>query len=159
MKNPFFFFFVICLSHLTFGQPPLQLSQKDSSIIEEIKGRYNYEHEIVLRQDTVAINKFYPDDFVVTNPSNQFIDKAKVLERVKANIIKYSDYNRIFDYFKVYGNTVLVVGSEVVTAPPDASRSDAGQTIHRRFSEVWVKRDKEWMKVLRHANNYTPEID
>jgi len=112
---------------------------------------------LILRQDTVALQKFYPDDFVVTNPFSQFIDKKKVIERVKANIIKYSSFERIFEYFKVHENTVFIVGQEIVVATEDAARTDAGQTTHRRFTEVWMKRGKDWMKVLRHANHYTPE--
>lgn len=103
------------------------------------------------------MKKFYPDDFVVTNPFNQFIDKKKVIERVKGNIIKYSSYKRTFDAFRFYGNTAIVIGSEVVVPTSDANRPDAGKTVHRRFTEVWVLRNGMWQKVVRHANNITEE--
>lgn len=134
-----------------------RLSEGDQKTVDEIKRRYDYERELILRQDSVALNKFYPDDFVVTNPFNQFINKQKVLERVIGNIIKYSSFERKFDYFKIHGNTAFVVGREIVVPTTDAARSDAGQTVHRRFTEVWMKRSNQWMKVLRHANNYVPE--
>jgi ketosteroid isomerase-like protein len=157
MKCTLLTFYFGCVSLFSFGQVSYHLSKKDAAVVEEIKRRYDYERDMILRQDLVALRKFYPDDFVVTNPFNQFINKEKVIERVKANIIKYSDFERIYEYFKVHGNTVFVVGREVVAATPDAARTDAGQTTHRRFTEVWIRRGKEWMKVLRHANHYTPE--
>ena len=156
MKSLFFLIFLFCVTFFSFGQVSSDVSITDSAVVEEIIQRYDYEHTLVLRQDIVGLERFYPDDFVVTNPFNQFIDKKKVIERMKANIIKYSEYERFFDYFKVYGNTVIVVGREVVAATPDAARTDAGKITHRRFTEIWMKRDKDWVKVLRHANNYTP---
>ncbi len=139
------------------GQTSRRLSDGDQKIVEEIKRRYGHERELILRQDSVALNKFYPDEFVVTNPFNQFIDKQKVIERVIGNIIKYSSFERKFDYFKIHVNTAFVVGREIVVPTKDAERPDAGQTVHRRFTEVWMKRSNQWMKVLRHANNYVPE--
>jgi len=158
MSKIFLLCMLITFSSLSsFGQVAYNLSKKDAAIVEEIKQRYEYERQLILRQDSVALQTFYPDDFVVTNPFNQFIDKKKVIERVKANIIKYSSFERIFDYFKVHENTVFIIGREKVVATQDAARTDAGQTTHRRFTEVWMKRGKDWVKVLRHANHYTPE--
>lgn len=129
-------------------------SDKDRKIIMEIKRLMDYELKLVLNQDTTAMDHFYPDDMAVTNPFNQFIDKQKVMERVKSNIIKYISYEKKVDHFHVEGgNTVVVIGKEIVVPTSDANRSDAGKTVNRRFTEVWMKRGKEWKKVVRHANN------
>ncbi len=93
----------------------------------EIKSMMDYELKLVLNQDTAAMQQFYPDDMVVTNPFNQFINKHKVMERVKSDIIKYTSYKKKVDYFHVEGNkTVVVTGSEIVIPTPDANRADAG---------------------------------
>lgn len=110
---------------------------------------------MILRRDIAGLDRFFLDDFVVTNPFNQFIDKPKVIVRLRADIIKYSSYTRRYDAFRVYGDTVVVVGSETVVPAVDANRPDAGQTVRRRFTEVWVRREGRWQKVVRHANNVT----
>ena len=124
---------------------------------EEIKRLYAFEEQLTLTQDTAGIKKYYPDDFVVTNPFNQFIDKKKVIERVNANIIKYSTYKHTFDAFRFYGDMVIVIGSETVVPTTDAVRNDAGKTVNRRFTEVWVMREGRWQKVVRHASNIIAE--
>lgn len=124
---------------------------------EEIKRLYAFEEQLTLTQDTAGIKKYYPDDFVVTNPFNQFIDKKKVIERVNANIIKYSTYKHTFDAFRFYGDMVIVIGSETVVPTTDAVRNDAGKTVNRRFTEVWVMRKGNWQKVVRHASNIIVE--
>lgn len=128
---------------------------EDKQAEQEIRRLYDREHELLLRRDFAAQERFYPDDFVVTNPFNMFIDKPKVMERLRADIIKYSTYDRGYDYFRRYGNTAIMVGSETVVPTPDANRPDAGKTVHRRFTEVWVWRDGGWQKVVRHASNAT----
>jgi ketosteroid isomerase-like protein len=124
---------------------------------EEIMRLYKQEYDAVLRQDITFLDKFFPADFVVTNPFNQFIDKPKVIERIRGNIIKYDSYDRAYDYFKQHGNTMVVVGSETVVPSRDAVREDAGETVHRRFTEVWVWREGKWQIVARHANNVPPQ--
>ena len=52
-----------------------------------------------------------------------------------------------------YGDTGIVIGSETVVPTPDAARPDAGKTVHRRFTEVWLRRDGKWQKVVRHVSN------
>ena len=141
---------------LLYGQTS-QMKNNNTIAEKEIKRLYTVEQKLILNQDTVAMKKFYPEDFVVTNPFNQFINKQKVIERVKGNIIKYSSYERKFDYFKFYGNTAIVIGSEIVIPTQDANRLDAGRVVNRRFTEVWMKRGLEWKKVVRHASNVIPE--
>jgi hypothetical protein len=128
-------------------------ADEDKAIVAELKRLYDREHDMIVRRDFAGLERFMPADFVVTNPFNQFIDKPTVMERLRADIIKYSSYTRQYDAFRVYGDTVIVVGSETVVPAPDANRPDAGQTVHRRFTEVWLRRDGQWQKVARHANN------
>ena len=52
---------------------------------------------------------------------------------------------------------VIVIGSETVVPTADAVRNDAGKTVHRRFTEVWIMRDNKWQKVVRHASNIVGE--
>jgi hypothetical protein len=94
---------------------------------------YDQETDLILGSDVAGMAHFYPDDFVVTNPFNQFINKAKVLERIRTSIIKYKTYTRQFDYFRRYGDTVVVVGSELVVPSADANRTDAGRTVPPSF--------------------------
>ncbi|QMU29890.1 nuclear transport factor 2 family protein [Adhaeribacter radiodurans] len=155
MKNWLLLFLLTSGSvYYSFGQAINTTSDKNQKIIAEIKRLMDYELKLVLHQDTTAMEQFYPDDMVVTNPFNQFIDKRKVMERVKSDIIKYTSYEKKVDYFHVEGeNTVVVIGSEVVVPTTDANRTDAGKIVNRRFTEVWMKRGKDWKKVVRHANN------
>ena len=142
---------------VAFGQSANRRANKDKHIEEEIKRLTADELAIVMRGDVATLERIYPEDLVVTNPFNQFINKQKVLERIRTNIIKYKSYDKQIEYLRVYGNTVLAIGRETVVPTADANRPDAGQTVHRRFTEVWVKRKGKWQSVARHASNIVPQ--
>jgi ketosteroid isomerase-like protein len=139
------------------GQTTDQRINKDKRIEEEFKRFNSYDADIVLRGDVAAMESFYPDDLVVTNQFNQFINKQKVLERVRENIIKYKSYEKKMEYLRVYGNTVVTAGTETVVPTVDANRPDAGQIVHRRFTEVWMKRKGQWRKIARHVSTTAPQ--
>jgi len=82
-----------------------------------------------------------------------YIAKPQVVERLRSNIIRYRRYDRFFDDFRRYGDTMVVIGRETVEPTADAQRPDAGRTVQRRFTEVWIRRDGRWQKVVRHASN------
>jgi hypothetical protein len=126
------------------------VSERDRAAILRL---YELERDALLRRDYDALEKFYPKDFVVTNPFGQYINRSKVFERMRGDIIKYSRYDRTFDDFRRYGNTVTVIGSETVVPTQDAARHDAGQIVRRRFTEVWLWRDRRWQKIIRHASD------
>ena len=128
----------------------------DEQVEQEIRSLNDKEMQLVVKRDFAALERFYPEDFVVTNPFHQFIDKNKVMERFRSGIIKYSRTERKYDAFRVYGDTAVVIGSETVWVMDDANRSDAGKTVHRRYTEVYVRRDGNWQKVVRHSHNIVP---
>lgn len=108
---------------------------------------------MVLNQDTVAMQKFYPDDMVITNPFGQMIDKKTMIKRVKDGIIKYSEFEKVIEHFTMPDDkTAIVVGKENVTPTKDANRTDAGKHHERRFTEVWVYRQSNWLRIIRHAS-------
>jgi pimeloyl-ACP methyl ester carboxylesterase len=109
---------------------------------------------LVLNQDTTAMQKFYPDDLIITNPFGQLIDKQTMIQRVKMGIIKYSQFEKIIEHFSMPDDkTAIVAGKELVTPTKDANRPDAGKPHERRFTEVWVYRQGQWLRIVRHASN------
>ena len=151
---------VVLLATLAFGSliiPGTATSQQgDARALEEIKRRYEYREKILLARNFAALERFYPADHIVTNPYNRLVDKAYVMDRIRTDVISYASFERHFDLFRIYGDTAVVVGSEKVIPATDAKRPDAGQTIRRRFTEVWVRREGTWQVVTRHASNITP---
>ncbi|HUJ32896.1 MAG TPA: nuclear transport factor 2 family protein [Candidatus Acidoferrum sp.] len=103
-----------------------------------------------LNNDPKAMARLWSDDFVVTNPLNKFVNKQQVLGMVESGFLVINPYDRQIEYVRVYGETVIVAGSETVVW--GGKMPNAGKTEHLRFTAVWMKQQGRWQEVARHAN-------
>ena len=134
-------------------------TSNEKLVSEELKRLAAYEVDLVLRSDVAAMARFYPDDMIVTNPFNQVIDKAKVLERVRQNIIRYTSMTKEIEHFRLLRKDMAVImGLETAQVTPGADRPDAGKMTYRRFTEIWTLRNGAWKKIVRHANHFDPGV-
>jgi ketosteroid isomerase-like protein len=132
---------------IVFGQN----KQEQIAIEQEVK-KLDLEHaDAVLRGDQEAMNKYWTEDFIVTNPFNE-IDQA---DRIKKGIVTYSSFVRESEEIRVHGNTVIVMGKETVV--PKGTSPDAGKTINRRYTNIWMLREGKWRLIARHANVICPK--
>jgi predicted small lipoprotein YifL len=102
--------------------------------------------QAILRGDQAALGKFWGDEFLINNQWNK-VDHG---DHIKKGTVTYASFERTIEASKAYGNTVIVMGHEAVV--PKGTSPDAGKTIHRRYTDIWVKWDGTWQLVARHAN-------
>jgi len=108
------------------------------------------ETEAFLHRDPKAMERLWSDDLVVTNPLNKFVNKQQVLGMVQSGFLVITSYDRKIEYIRVYGDVVIVAGSETVTW--GGKMPNAGKAEHLRFTGIWMKQGGRWQEVARHAN-------
>jgi ketosteroid isomerase-like protein len=108
------------------------------------------EVQAFLKRDSKALARLWSDDFVVTNPLNQFVTKQQVLKMVDSGVLVITSFDRQIDYLKVYGDTVILAGRETVLW--GGKMPNAGRTEQLRITAVWMKQQNRWQQVARHAN-------
>lgn len=126
----------------------------DDPNTKEIRQLNTDECQAFLHKDSKTLAHLWSDDFVVTNPLNKFVNKAQVLGMLESGFLVITSYDRQIEYAKVYGNTIILAGSETVTW--GGKMPNAGKTEHLRFTSVWMKQDGRWQEVARHANILPP---
>ncbi len=99
--------------------------------------------------------RLWSDDFVVTNPLNKFVTKQQVLGMVESGFLVMTSFDREIEYLRVYGDIVIVAGSETVMW--GGKIPNAGKTEHLRFTAVWMKQAGRWQEIARHANIVPPQ--
>ena len=128
-----------------------QNAKQDKALEQTIRKLELEESDAVLRSDVVALEKLWAEDFTVNNPQNQISrGRKEVLDRVRSGLIKYSSFAREIESVGFYGDTVVVMGLEVVT--PIGNTPRAGQALRRRYTNIWMKRKGAWLLTARHAN-------
>jgi uncharacterized protein (TIGR02246 family) len=136
--------------HFASAQAASQMTSTEKSADEQVRRLNAEEVEAFLHKDPKAMALLWSDDFVVTNPLNKFVNKKQVLGMVESGVLVVTAYDRQIEYVRVYGDTVIVAGSETVVWA--GKMPNAGKTEHLRFTGIWMKQVGRWQEVARHAN-------
>lgn len=125
-------------------------SEKDKAAEAEVRRVSDEEVQGFLKRDPAVFDRLWSADLVVTNPLNKFVTKQQVLNMVRSGFLVITSYDRRTEYAKVYGDTVILAGSETVTW--GGRMPNAGKSEQLRFTAVWMRQQGRWQEVARHAN-------
>ncbi len=129
----------------------LPAQNSDAKTIAEIRNLEEKEHLSMLHQDGTSLQKIWSDDFMVNAPFNRVtLSSAEVIGLVKKGVIRYSSFTRNIEQILVKKDVAITMGSEEVIPVGEDPR--AGQTIKRRYTNIWIKQKGEWRLTARHAN-------
>ena len=69
---------------------------------------------------------------------------------VESGALVIASLERQIEYLRVYRDTAILAGSETVTW--GGGMPNAGKTEHLRFTGIWMKHERRWQEVARHAS-------
>ncbi|HEX8250445.1 MAG TPA: nuclear transport factor 2 family protein [Pyrinomonadaceae bacterium] len=129
-----------------------QNSKKQNEALEqEIRRLDLAEAEAILKKDFQALDKLTGEDFTTNSPRNEIVKgKESLKELMRKGVVDYASFTRETEAVLIYGKTVVTMGRETIVMS-DAS-PQKGQTIRRRYTNVWMKRNDKWLLTARHAN-------
>ena len=125
----------------------------NNALEQEIRTLEQVQVDALLRNDIAAMKRNWATDYVVNNPLNKVVEASK--GRIASGTRTYSSFIREVERVLIHGNTVIVMGQEIVV--PSGTAPDAGKTIIRRFTNIWMKRDGKWLMTARQATVICPD--
>lgn len=140
----------ITLIALVLVQCFVLFGQNEQQKEAEIRAMELVEAQALLQKDIPTLQKIWAPDFMVNAPFNMVVIGGQV-DLVKAGILSYSSFTRTIEQVMVLKDIVITMGSEI--GVPSGLDPLAGQTVHRRYTNIWMKEKGNWMLVARHANN------
>ena len=120
----------------------------DESVEATIRRLDLAEASAVLTADFDTVEKLWAPDMIVNNPFNQVVKASS--GRVRSGAVTYASFTRNIESIQIHDTTAIVMGNEIVV--PSGKSIGAGTTIHRRYTNIWMKRDGQWLLTARHAN-------
>jgi len=141
---------LLCSSAWTAAQARARATEEQT-----VRSLDDQERAAVLKQDQPALERLWSDQFTVNAPSNQVvIGKRAVLALVQRGVMQRSSFERKIEFIRVDGDFCIIMGAETVQPIGDAPL--AGQTVQRRFTNIWRKEAGTWRMIARHANVIAP---
>lgn len=122
---------------------------------EQLRKMEQLQVQGILKQDSTIILRIMASDLLVNAPSNTVVDLKMAMNALKLGYINYSSYEQQIDTIKVIGDIGIVMGLEIVK--PTGLTGNVGKTEKRRFTDVWMYKNRQWQMIARQATNISIE--
>ena len=129
---------------------PFAIADYSISAEQEIRRLHELQRKAFLEKDLSTLDRLFADDFIVTNPFGQFLNKQQTLARVRSGEIDFERFERTLDYVKIYGDAAVAAGTE--TMVPRGKMNGTGTTIRLRMTTMWIRQQGTWREVARHTS-------
>lgn len=116
----------------------------------EIRKLETLERESVLKGDSTSLfDKIWSSRMIVNTPANQVgtVEETKAIFR--AGGLRYLSFERMIEQISFTDNIAIVMGGEVIK--PQGKQPNAGKTVTRRFTHVWLYKNNAWSIIARQA--------
>ena len=99
-----------------------------------------------LAADLPVLQRLWSDDLLVNSPLNRVNNKEQLLDLLRSGRIRHLTFDCEIEHIARFGDTVVIMGNDQVSDPPD------GAVSHRRYTNVWRREEGVWRTIARHAN-------
>jgi ketosteroid isomerase-like protein len=129
-----------------------QSSKKRKETVEqEIRRLDLAEAEAIQKKDFQALEKITAEDFTTNSPRNEIVKGNEgVKNLIRQGVIDYASFVRETEAVLIYEKTAITMGHETIVMGEKSPQK--GQTIRRRYTNIWMKRNGKWLLTARHAN-------
>ncbi|MBW3470472.1 nuclear transport factor 2 family protein [Arthrospiribacter ruber] len=128
------------ISSVSFGQ-----SEEE----EEIRRLEKHWTELLDQGDTTALLQIWSENYVVNNPNGKIVTPKDIIGLMKSGHI-FPAVERIVEEITFNDNIAIVMGKEL--QQPASMVTNKEEWIPRRFTNVWIKTDKEWQLAARQSS-------
>jgi ketosteroid isomerase-like protein len=122
---------------------------QDDKLRTEINNLEERSRHAILQKDSATLHKLWSPTFMVNSPNNNVIKGGQV-DMVMAGRISYTSYKGAMEEMLVSGDMVITMGHETVV--PVMGNPNGGQTIQRRYTNIWKKGKEGWMLIARQGS-------
>ncbi len=147
-----FYLSIILISLLSLTNSALAQDPRES----EIRRLETLERESVLKGDSTALfNKIWSPNMIVNTPANIVgtVEGTKAIFR--SGGLNYLSFERMIEKISFTDNIAIVMGGEVIK--PQGQQPNAGKTVSRRFTHVWLYKNNNWSIIARQATIFKIE--
>lgn len=142
----------LLFTFLMFVQISISAQTKVENQIRELE---KIEKEAVLKGDTVMLFKLWSPNYVVNTPFNSVASIKEIKGFLREGKIDYTAFDRIIETITLTENIAIVMGKEIIN--PEKKTDNAGKTVTRRYTNIWVNKNGKWLLTARQATNVLVE--
>jgi hypothetical protein len=125
-----------------------------SSSEEEIRRLEQLEVRAIVARDRDTLRTLWDSGYIVNNPQGVIAERGPdATDRPVMQMARVS-MTRTTEKVTFRGDFAIAMGSEAIV--PGEGQPRAGQTVGRRYTNMWMNQSGAWKLVARHANAVCP---
>ncbi len=130
------------------------LAAQQSVAETEIRVLEQREVRAIVERDSASLRTLWDKDYVVNAPDGRIVRATPdpldrpVMQRARTT------FTRDVEQVLIKGDVAFSMGRETVV--PAGNSPSAGQVVHRRFTNIWIRQAGAWKLSARHANVICP---
>lgn len=116
----------------------------------EIRRLENQEREATYKGDSALLfDKIWSPTMVVNTPANVVGTVEGTKTQLRLGNLNYLSFERNIEKITFNDNVAIVMGGEIIK--PHGHQINAGKTVSRRFTHVWLHKNDQWSIIARQA--------
>ena len=116
----------------------------------EIRRLENLERESVLKGDSaILFDKIWSSNMIVNTPANVVGTVEGTKAHLRSGDLNYISFERNIEKITFNDNVAIVMGGEIIK--PQGRQVNAGKTVSRRFTNIWLYKNNSWSIIARQA--------
>ena len=101
-------------------------------------------------KDTATLFKLFSPNFVVNAPTNKITTLQELMRLMRQGAVDMEEFERITEKVTFNNNLAIAMGNE--TLHPVGKMPNAGKTVKRRYTNIWMKYEGGWQLVARQSS-------
>jgi hypothetical protein len=113
---------------------------------------------IIVEEDAKAQQQFMHPNYMLNGPANAVKRKPELVAMLERGAIASEKFDRKVEGVQITGDVGIVMGSEIVkpAANSNLGQLHPGQTLHRRYTNVFLWQGGRWRFLARQASIVSP---
>lgn len=120
--------------------------QNEETVIRNLE---NAEGQAWVDKDSVALFKMFSPQLVVNTPLNRVATLEVVKKLMRSGKIDVSSSEKIIEKITFLKDMAIVMGRDIIK--PQGAMENAGKTVTRQYTDVWIKDESGWHLTIRQA--------
>jgi hypothetical protein len=119
------------------------------NIDAEIRQLEKMEGEAFAKHDTATLLTLFSPQLVVNTPLNRVATFEDVMQLIREGKIDVIADEKFIEKITFVENVAIVMGYDMVK--PQGAMANAGKTVKRRYTDIWLKDKNTWRLTARQA--------
>jgi ketosteroid isomerase-like protein len=128
---------------------PFFYSFSQSATEADIRKLEDAQREAFLKKDTATLFKLFSPDFVVNAPTNKVTTLQQLKLLMQKGEVDMEVFERVAEKVTFNNNIAIAMGNE--TLHPTGKMPNAGKTVKRRYTNIWMRTKDSWQLVARQS--------